>query len=100
MQAKPSAGADQHVSDQFQGLAASGRDALPTARAAAAQVASIRPGRPGQDRIVAGCRPGPAQDSKRATLVVNADSSCSAAVQPREAVIAQLVTCWYSKRIE
>jgi hypothetical protein len=43
---------------------------------------------------------GPAQDSNRRPLSVNAGNGCSAVVKPREAVIAKLVTCWYPSEIE
>jgi hypothetical protein len=44
--------------------------------------------------------PGARAGLEPATLVVNAGSGCSAAVGPREAVVAGLVTCWYPREIE
>jgi hypothetical protein len=44
--------------------------------------------------------PGARAGLEPATLVVNAGSGCSAAMKPREAVIVELVTCWYPRGIE
>jgi hypothetical protein len=57
-----------------------------------------------RDRLLGGCplqelTPGARAGLEPATLVVNAGSGCSAAVKPREAVIAEPVTCWDARRI-